>query len=63
MEYAEITKEAFDKLVPPYYSIVHEVENLEHAIKYHYVNHGVKLMAIENFLSVVTQYYIQDINA
>jgi hypothetical protein len=28
-----------------------------------YINEGVKILALTNFLSGVTQYYIQDINA
>jgi hypothetical protein len=28
-----------------------------------YINEGVKLMSLCNFLSGVTQYYVQDINA
>lgn len=28
-----------------------------------YINEGVKLMSLYNFLSNVTQYYVQDINA
>ena len=28
-----------------------------------YINEGVKLLALCNFLSGVTQYYVQDINA
>ena len=28
-----------------------------------YINSGVKLMSIYNFVSGVTQYYVQDINA
>ena len=28
-----------------------------------YINEGVKLMSLYNFLSGVTQYYVQDINA
>ena len=28
-----------------------------------YINEGVKLMSIYNFVSNITQYYVQDINA
>ena len=28
-----------------------------------YINEGVKLMSLYNFVSTVTQYYVQDINA
>ncbi len=62
MNYAEITKQAFDLLVTSDTPTT-EVETLEHGRKYHYYEHGVVLLAIDNFLTVTTQYYIQDINA
>lgn len=62
MSYIEITKAAFDQLVTPD-TPVFEVENLELANKYHYHAHGVMLMVIDNFITVTSQYYIQDINA
>jgi len=59
----EITKAAFDRLV----SLEHgpdKVENLELANKFYYGSPlGVSLLEIHNFVSNVTQYYIQDINA
>jgi len=59
----EITKAAFDRLV----SLEHgpdKVENLELANKFYYDSPlGVSLLEINNFISGVTQYYIQDINA
>ena len=62
MEYSEITAEAFGALV----SIdtkCDKIETLEHATKRYYRSKGVILLAIDNFLSCVTQYYIRDINA
>ena len=63
MNYNEITKEAFTKLVDIYNTPVSLGEELEHARKTHFSIHGVKLLMIDNYLSNVTQYYIQDINA
>ena len=59
--YAEITHEAFYKLKTDQ-AILLEVERLEHATKYHYVEHGVALLKIEQPTSP-NQYFIQDINA
>lgn len=61
--YVEITKEAFDRLVSLEYG-PDRVENLELANKFYYGGPlGVDLLEIHNFVSNVTQYYIQDINA
>lgn len=62
MEYIEVTKEAFNKLVK------HEddpnmIESRELFRKQYYAAHGVQLMIINNYVSNVTQYYIRDINA
>ena len=63
MEYVEITKRAFTKLVDIYNTPVSLGEELEHARKTHFSIHGVQLLMIDNYLSNVTQYYIRDINA
>ena len=61
--YIEITKAVFNKLV----ALDHcpsKVEDLELARKFHYNSPlGVNLLQIDNFISAVSQYYIQDINA
>ena len=61
--YAEITKQAFDKLVDIYNTPVSLGEELEHARKTYWNVHGVKLLMIDNYLSNVTQYYVMDINS
>jgi len=61
--YSEITKAVFNKLV----ALDHKpakVEDLELARKFYYDSPlGVRLLQIDNFVSAVSQYYIQDINA
>ena len=60
--YIEITQDAFKTLVPldqPNSS----VKEGELARRIYYIAHGVKLQTVENFVSNVMQYYIQDINA
>lgn len=61
MRYAEITKEAFNALGANH-TEVSMTEQLEHAFKIHYRVLGVKLLQIDNYLSNVSQYYIEDIN-
>jgi len=61
--YAEITKEAFNELVDIYNTPVSLGEDLEHARKTYWHIHGVKLLMIDNYISNVTQYYIEDINS
>ena len=60
---AEITREVFNKLV----ALDHkpsEVVELEIARKIYYDSPlGVRLLQIDNFVSAVSQYYIEDINA
>ena len=60
--YSEITKAVFDKLVALNHK-PEKVEDLELARKFHYNSLGVRLLQIDNFISSVSQYYIQDINA
>jgi len=59
--YAEITHEAFYRLKTDN-AILLEIEQLEHAVKYYYVEHGVALLKIEQPTSQA-QYFIQDINS
>ena len=59
----EVTREVFNKLVALDHKPTKVVE-LEHARKFHYDSPlGVRLIQIDNYLSAVSQYYIQDINA
>lgn len=60
--YSEITKELFKSIVSVDEKSINTVQ-LEHAYKTMYFVHGVLLLQVENYLSCVTQYYIQDINA
>ena len=66
MEYAEITEQAFNRLVSND-DKVSRVEELEHARKTYYSVHGINCLLIHNYLgngnNGVWQYYIQDINA
>jgi len=59
----EITKAVFNKLV----ALDHKpskVDDLELARKFYYNSPlGVQLLQIDNHISAVSQYYIQDINA
>ena len=59
--YSEITKELFKAIVADEKSI--NIVHLLTASKTMYFVHGVLLMQVDNYLSCVTQYYIQDINA
>ena len=61
--YIEITKRAFNKLVALNH-MPSNIENLKLARKFYYDSPlGVKLLQVDNFISNVSQYYIQDINA
>lgn len=60
--FAEITKEAFNKIVSPDTPLL-KSDELEHALKEYFVTNGVLLLMIHNYVSSVTQYYIQDINS
>jgi hypothetical protein len=59
--YAEITKEAFDNIVLDEPS--KDVENLELCRKTYYLVYGISIVAIENYVTTVEQYYIRDINS
>lgn len=59
----EITKEAFLAIVGTGVHTQREVETQEHAEFVRYEAMGVWLVAVTNFVSGVTQYYVQDINA
>ena len=60
--YSEITKELFKSIVSNDEKAINTVQ-LSNAYKTMYFVHGVLLLQVENYLSCVTQYYIQDINA
>ena len=60
--YAEITKEMFEVLVPQDLPVSSVKEGNAYRRTY-YASKGVKLQKLENYLSFVTQYYVQDINA
>ena len=60
--YAEITQNIFDMIVQIDCKC-HKVINLEHASKAYYVVDNVTLLKVDNYLSCVSQYYIQDINS
>ena len=60
--YSEITKELFKSIVSNDEKAINAVQ-LENAYKTMFFVHGVLLLRVENYLSCVTQYYIQDINA
>ena len=60
--YSEITKELFKAIVADDEKSINTVHLLT-ASKTMYFVHGVLLMQVDNSLSCVTQYYIQDINA
>lgn len=60
--YAEITKGLFNKIVLSNTPLDRN-EELEHALKEFWRVDGVEVMAIHNYLSAVTQYYILDINS
>ena len=60
--YSEITKELFKAIVSNDEKAINIVQ-LSNAYKTMYFVHGVLLMQVDNYLSCMTQYYIQDINA
>lgn len=60
--YSEITKELFKSIVLDDTKSINTVQ-LSNAYKTMYFVHGVLLMQVDNYLSCITQYYIQDINA
>lgn len=60
--YAEITENIFRKIVTTDTPLDRN-EELEHALKEFWRVDGVEVMAIHNYLSSVTQYYILDINS
>ena len=60
--YSEITKELFKAIVSNDEKSINAIQ-LSNAYKTMYFVHGVLLMQVDNYLSCVTQYYIQDINA
>ena len=60
--YSEITKELFKTIVSDDAKSINTVQ-LSNAYKTMYFVHGVLLMQVDNYLSCVTQYYIQDVNA
>jgi hypothetical protein len=62
-ESVEITRNAFYLLRGNDEKSWRDYGNNEHAEWTVYINEGVRLLALCNFLSGVTQYYVQDINA
>ena len=60
--YSEITESLFKSIVTKETKCINAIQ-LDHAFKTMFFVHGVLLMKVENYLSFVTQYYIQDINA
>lgn len=60
--YSEITKELFKAIVADDEKSINTVQ-LSNAYKTMYFVHGVLLMQVDNYLSCITQYYIQDVNA
>lgn len=60
--YSEITKELFKAIVSDDEKSINTIQ-LSKAYKTMYFVHGVLLMQVDNYLSCITQYYIQDINA
>lgn len=61
MEWSEITRELFVFITENEYTT--QVENKELYNRFIYNVKGVRLQRIDNFLSCVSQYYIEDINA
>lgn len=63
--YVEISKDAFYRLATVGGEEVtnYKVEETEHARKYYYLSYGVRLLEIDSHISLVTQYFIEDINA
>jgi len=58
----EITKEAAILLIGNKETSQIDFKQMELAEVSYYRNHGVKIAAIHNYVSNVTQYFIQDIN-
>lgn len=62
--YAEITKQAFNSLlINEQVTKLSDYESLEHYNKMYYEVLGITLLQIDNFLTMTSQYYIQDINS
>lgn len=61
MEWSEITRELFVFITENEYTT--QVENKELYNRFLYNVKGVRLQRIDNFLTCVSQYYIEDINA
>ena len=61
--WAEITKEAFIVLVGNDEDSWADYKQTELSESSFYYNHGIRLQALCNFVSNVTQYYVEDINA
>ena len=59
----EITDKAFHLLKGNDEKTWHDYKSNELCEWTTYINNGVKLMALCNFVSCITQYYVQDINA
>ena len=61
--YSEITEKAFFVILGKEYVEPVEILQSKLADGVEYVIHGVRLFALQNKVSSVTQYYVQDINA
>jgi hypothetical protein len=59
----EITKEAFNAIVPNEQECFKHNEKLELAERTHFYSKGMNLITVFNFISNVKQYYLTDINA
>ena len=59
----EITKEAAFALIGNDEKTWNDYQQNELSETSFYLAHGVRIAAIHNYLSNVTQYYIQDVNA
>ena len=59
----EITKEAAFALIGNDEKTWQDYHQSELSESSFYLSHGVRIAAIHNYLSNVTQYYIQDVNA
>ncbi len=59
----EITKEAFHAIIPQQLDAFKGSDVTEHAETSYFTANGCNLLTVHNFVSNVTQYYIQDINA
>ena len=59
----EITKEAAFSLIGNDEKTWQDYQQSELSETSFYLAHGVRVAAIHNYLSNVTQYYIQDVNA